>query len=1451
MIELTDRIKNDLSSFVTSAEYLISIERQTPLPKLYIGTRQQMFDDDELGVNAVFYEDLNLKISGIREKIDLRTRKINLSNVNISFNNFKNSSGRLSDRIGNGIGQIISVYLKTQSCQDITDCALIAKLKISRIVHDSDKITINANDISLDSFFIDLPGHESVLTPGRTFAAYENKPVPILFGHLSKAPAIPYMNTVDTTDLYSDNGIEILFDNSAITSGDAQVHGVKNFTIPGVYDESEYLECHLIIDRTLMIGVSSEYYYVNCLPYINTNKVIAEDYHNYPQYQTKGDRISMISKYGDYETILFNSALWVHSFSGVKSRQSMTLFLHGQEANADRPLYVVYDDGGRDVFKDLSTRKNIGTLPADIPGLTPDKDVLRLSIGVQKVNFEPLSGYNTYKEEDSDGNLTPYPVDLSITGNIALSMIYKGGESSPELSTHKVYAYPSGFKIDEDAQGDITTPMEDYVDVAQAMGFPSELVTTNPAYSNIFDFMSSNWIPNSIKEKFEVSAVYEFTFKGLTHENDSDNAAYSYKSYFDYQYLASTGGGAGMGKPFRAEFQGGSQDQWNWQGLNCNAISFYHYPDTNSLGDQDNDYIFYDALVGISGLGLRRAWAEADVFSNEFFVDAKGRVGGEYENVSTIQGVITVLHPGDPDNPLELLKDVAEEGGESNPVAGYNRENRHAKGLYSILHGGLDKTKNINGHIYQVMLYDEMSDCYIYDIEIENMHWRSPSVNDGAVEYNSAVTRSYLIPADETPEPIGDSYVFVQNLEGWDFYIKAKKVHFSDSGLFYSTGVAEENFYPTYYMQGFKLVYGRIIYGENPNEISEILREEHSTLNDYFNNPNGYWVDPTDTDDTTFTGYGLSFVRWREENETPNAPILIEKPAQIIRNLMQTEMNVSDDMIDEDKYLNALNEGRNTSMAFSINEVKNSKDIIEDICRQSRLFFRYRARDGKAEIGTIKNQYNTNLKSQGGDVDKKIKSENVIKFSFTKTKMEDLCIGGCLVNYRYNYLTNKNERRTSLITLDATNPESGDSIRTRYRNYYGVIPGDEDNYLLEIDAPYIQSDSVATELRDFMFEFYKHQHLLLKLTLPFLEAADLEVGDIISFDDNINDTNCYGRSLVHGYTNINQYIYPIYMITSCSKNLKEVTIEAIQLHELNLTSSDFTPTIAGCTDPLANNYNADATVDDGSRDYDPPVPGCMNAAATNYNPEATYDDGSCVFPEGYFGCTDPAAENYNPDSVLDDGSCEYAAPPTRPVVDMTVENYVTMGLWGINVEDAKRYTFFPGDTVIIRSDATTDNVDGGTIESWWDFHMLGADTIVDGFASFQENSDVNFSLETWYEDGYGEIKQISFTATEEMLGKTFGHAARCEDNDGLVSPEDTSHLTVISIIDPFIPGDVDLNGDVNVQDIIKIVQHVLGNLLITVENGFDEQSVINADFNQDGLIDILDVVGMVTLVLEG
>ena len=54
------------------------------------------------------------------------------------------------------------------------------------------------------------------------------------------------------------------------------------------------------------------------------------------------------------------------------------------------------------------------------------------------------------------------------------------------------------------------------------------------------------------------------------------------------------------------------------------------------------------------------------------------------------------------------------------------------------------------------------------------------------------------------------------------------------------------------------------------------------------------------------------------------------------------------------------------------------------------------------------------------------------------------------------------------------------------------------------------------------------------------------------------------------------------------------------------------------------------------------VPGCTDATADNYNPQATKDDGSCTYPSTSVpGCTDATANNYNPQATEDDGSCTY------------------------------------------------------------------------------------------------------------------------------------------------------------------------------------------------------------------
>ena len=134
----------------------------------------------------------------------------------------------------------------------------------------------------------------------------------------------------------------------------------------------------------------------------------------------------------------------------------------------------------------------------------------------------------------------------------------------------------------------------------------------------------------------------------------------------------------------------------------------------------------------------------------------------------------------------------------------------------------------------------------------------------------------------------------------------------------------------------------------------------------------------------------------------------------------------------------------------------------------------------------------------------------------------------------------------------------------------------------------------------------------------------------------------------------------------------------------------------GCTDPTAINYNASANVDDGS--CVPVITGCTDPTAYNYNPAANTNDGSCV--PVITGCTDETAFNYNPAANTDDGSC---APVITGCTDETALNYNPSA----NTDDGS-CSYITGD------DDDTDDDDLDDDDSGDDDDVTGDDDDVTG-----------------------------------------------------------------------------------------------------------------------------------------
>tara|TARA_B100001115_G_scaffold173360_1_gene157394 strand:+ start:144 stop:830 length:687 start_codon:yes stop_codon:yes gene_type:complete len=135
-----------------------------------------------------------------------------------------------------------------------------------------------------------------------------------------------------------------------------------------------------------------------------------------------------------------------------------------------------------------------------------------------------------------------------------------------------------------------------------------------------------------------------------------------------------------------------------------------------------------------------------------------------------------------------------------------------------------------------------------------------------------------------------------------------------------------------------------------------------------------------------------------------------------------------------------------------------------------------------------------------------------------------------------------------------------------------------------------------------------------------------------------------------------KFFYIIFMclVASCSKDRSIIlpvvvsgcTNPNAQNYNHEATEDDGSCLFLGCTDVIAVNFDPDANIDDGSCEYEGLI-GCNDPAAINYSPEAigcgespdSTNTDCCVYV--VLGCTDPLASNYNPEANVDDGSCEY------------------------------------------------------------------------------------------------------------------------------------------------------------------------------------------------------------------
>ena len=293
MIDLTDKIKNDLSSDVNNFDLLFIINSSSK--NYYLATQSQTLDE-------LYYDDLIMRIGGLKESVSFRDKKVKLSGTSISINNSKINEVRFSDTIeGEMSGGIVDVYIKTQSCQNLDDCNKIASLKITGVTHDSAKIDLKCEDRYIDEIHKELPLSEHTLYQDQqTFVGDNERRIPVLYGHLKQAPAVVYIDNYETEAPFADNNILIVPDRAF--KDDYDIIGIKN--INARTSEND-LTNQLINQDTLFIKLGDHAANVYSEPPDRLNRRLAEgdwaiDY-RYPtdwesQFTVEGDYINLATQ---------------------------------------------------------------------------------------------------------------------------------------------------------------------------------------------------------------------------------------------------------------------------------------------------------------------------------------------------------------------------------------------------------------------------------------------------------------------------------------------------------------------------------------------------------------------------------------------------------------------------------------------------------------------------------------------------------------------------------------------------------------------------------------------------------------------------------------------------------------------------------------------------------------------------------------------------------------------------------------------------------------------------------------------------------------------------------------------------------------------------------------------------------------------------------------------------
>ena len=293
---------------------------------------------------------------------------------------------------------------------------------------------------------------------------------------------------------------------------------------------------------------------------------------------------------------------------------------------------------------------------------------------------------------------------------------------------------------------------------------------------------------------------------------------------------------------------------------------------------------------------------------------------------------------------------------------------------------------------------------------------------------------------------------------------------------------------------------------------------------------------------------------------------LIEKPTDVIHHLMFEELNIDINNVDLESKNIVKKEHQNWKLAFSQNKKISAKSLIANLANSTKFFpilnndvlkflnlkSTYRGGSQFYQDGTIENILT-------------IKESEILEYNFSKTSINNIVTE---LDFKYNKDYGLNNYKNSVHLLVNQDEyfingsyENILANNIEINNYYGVKTNPQTNEIVHnktrkiVENDYVRDEYTSQLLAEYIFEYYKNQHNLVKLKLP-LKYYNYEVGDIFEFDKMI-----LGRKLYNEHYVINdiedmpircgQFILPLFIVTETQKKLDSITIKGEQLHHLS------------------------------------------------------------------------------------------------------------------------------------------------------------------------------------------------------------------------------------------------------------------------------------------------------------